>query len=304
MSDTQQQQQVKRCMGRVTKLGTRLHFGDEHHWFYLEYRCKNDIDDHQDKYGRPNYLCEQCSHKYDDCRTQYSSRFIHGLIGGPFGAKSRIYGSDWYNEAVKKYGKPCPEYMQAAVNAQRVVYDSLVKDGMHIYSNNEMPPPKKPVRVVRILKSAPNMETVDTVAPSPTPNSSRKRTPKVNVSKTSKKTSEETGGQKKKRKIVKKKVESDSDEDDEQDNMKSQTVKQEPVMSERFLSLTVSAIEVADAPKEICGIEYIIPEKREINGVVYYTMGIDEDATFVYVVDVDDKIGKYVGKLNDMLTAE
>lgn len=234
-----------KCMGRITKLDTRLHMGDGQHWFYLEYRCGNEMKIERDENGRIKKLCNKCSYKYNDCRTQYSRRFMHGLVGGEFGAKSRIFGSVWYNEAVKKYGEPPAEYIEEALKAQKIVYESLGiawkrPTKVELTDNTNMAPPKKPGRTIKILKMSSKVEEVE--KPPPIKKNSRSvknvEEPKDDIPK------------KKKKKAVE----------------KIETItKNEIKMPERFQSLTVSVIESNDAPKEVCDIQYIDLNEMVIN---------------------------------------
>jgi hypothetical protein len=259
-----------RCFGRITKLDTRLHMGDGQHWFYLEYRCSN-IKEASDTY------CEQCSHKYDTCRTQYSRRFMHGTINDEFAPKSRIYGSKWYLEAVKKYGEPEPEYIIAAINAQKNVCESLgiswTKDWLSNISKDDMPAPKKTIRIVRILR--PNSDTV--ITPSP-----KKMPPKKSAAKT-----EDASPPKKRptKKVVSNKIET--------------TPSDKLLMPERFQTLTVSAVETSDTPKEVCEIIHISMKRQIIDDVEYIiTSAIDEDdIIYMYSISNEGKPDKLIGPL-------
>lgn len=261
-----------KCMGRTTRLDTRLHMGDGQHWFYLEYRCGNETKIERDENGRIKKLCEKCSHKYDDCRTQYSRRFMHGFAGGEYLPKSRIYGSMWYNDAVKKYGEPPAEYVEEALKAQKNVYESLGlawkrPTKVELTNNtNEMAPPKKPGRTIKILKSTEmKEEKKEAIAPS----KSNDIVPVEN---------------KRKRKKTVEKTEV--------------TIESEMKMPERFQSLTVSVIESNDAPKEVCDIQYVGLEKMIVNDKeVYVTPENDgEDRIMFRMVD-----GEY--KYEGILTA-
>jgi hypothetical protein len=135
-------------MSRLTRIQTRLRFGDGVHLFYLEYRCENTV-----KCGE---VCEACSMQYEDCRTQYSRRFMHGLVSGPYGKRSRIYGSPWYMEAVKKYGEPPAEYIRAAIDARDLVYASLPEHLVKALEHNtSMPPKKRKIVVLNRMPTAP-----------------------------------------------------------------------------------------------------------------------------------------------------
>lgn len=251
-------------MGRTTRLDTRLHLGDGQHWFYLEYRCGNEMKIERDEKGRIKQLCEKCSHKYDDCRTQYSRRFMHGFVGGEFGAKSRIFDSIWYKEAVKKYGEPPAEYIEEALKAQKTVYESLGlvwkrPTKVELTNNsNEMAPPKKAGRTVKILKTT----VIEHESESKKQIVKKVDTPKKDDTQ-----------QKKKRKKAVEKVET--------------ITENEMKMPERFQSLTVSVIESNDSPKEVCDIQYIDLEKMVINDKeVYVTPENDGEEQIMFrIVD-------------------
>lgn len=261
-----------KCMGRITKLDTRLHMGDGQHWFYLEYRCGNEMKIERDENGRIKQLCEKCSHKYEDCRTQYSRRFIHGFVGGSFGAKSRIFGSIWYNEAVKKYGEPPAEYIEEALKAQKNVYESLGlawkrPTKVELTDNSNMAPPKKPGRTIKILKTSSKIEETQQPPPQPVKRNSR----------SAKKEEVKDDVPKKKKKKAVEKIET--------------LTQNEIKMPERFQSLTVSIIESSDAPKEICDIQYIDLEEMIVNEKkVYVTPENDGEEQIMFSV-ID---GKYI----------
>jgi hypothetical protein len=245
--------------------------GDGQHWFYLEYRCGNEMKIERDENGRIKQLCDKCSHKYDDCRTQYSRRFKHGFVGGEYGSKSRIFGSRWYMDAVKRYGEPPAEYIEEALQAQKRVYESLGlawKRPTKVEltdTTNDMAPPKKSGRTIKILRTS-TSKVEETVPPVPKKNS------RSNVKKTAIKEEVKDDTPKKKKRKAVEKVETIT-----QDELK---------MPERFQSLTVSVIESNDSPKDVCDIQYIDLIEMVVDGkTVYVTPENDGEEQIMFRIE-------------------
>ena len=89
---------MPKCKARITYESDKILFGDNKHYFYPEYQCQNSVVSGD--------LCKVCSVKSNTTKTQEARCFDHGLIDGPFTAKSHIVGSPWYLKMVNIYGKP------------------------------------------------------------------------------------------------------------------------------------------------------------------------------------------------------
>lgn len=97
------------CLARYTTVKDKLYFGDGKHRFYMERCC-----------GAPTEgTCPKClvknQIKVQDCRT-----FDHGVVDGPYPAKSQLYDSPYYHAGVAKYGAPNATDLEKAIEAQRM----------------------------------------------------------------------------------------------------------------------------------------------------------------------------------------
>lgn len=98
------------CVARYTTVKDKIYFGDGKHRFYLERCCGAQCE---------GTICPKCQVKnqikVQDCRT-----FDHGVIGGPYPAKSQLFDSPYYHAAVVKYGPPNAADLERAREAQRM----------------------------------------------------------------------------------------------------------------------------------------------------------------------------------------
>ena len=98
----------------MTSPELKLPFPDRKHYFYTEFACGNAAD---------NELCKRCIKKPSE----------HGLVSGAYMPKSHIFGSAWYLDKVKAYGRPDKDILEKAMEAQKLARTgkrvSVVKKG-------------------------------------------------------------------------------------------------------------------------------------------------------------------------------
>jgi hypothetical protein len=68
--------------------------GEDGKWIWLEFRCQNEIPSDQT-------LCKDCSYKLPKYKYQANQKCDHGIIGGPYTADSKLYGSPYFLKEIK-----------------------------------------------------------------------------------------------------------------------------------------------------------------------------------------------------------
>ena len=101
-----------RCISRITNDTYSQKFGDGFHKFYVEERCT---------VMSPSEICPLCSVK-TATKVQQSRKYNHGTINTPIPDHSHIYGSKWYEDAVKKYTAPAQNVIAFAEQYKRNTY--------------------------------------------------------------------------------------------------------------------------------------------------------------------------------------
>jgi len=143
------------CISRVTAIDARCYFADQKHKFFLEMRC-----------GRPcldltRNVCDDCSVKTMST-IQWCRKIDHGTIYDPITDRSHLFGGNWYEDGVRKWGAPSAESIELALAYQRkarTIHDTVVGP-----SKVRSPsPPMEPVKRGRKPKVAPAVAPV--VAP-------------------------------------------------------------------------------------------------------------------------------------------
>ena len=61
---------------------------------WLEYRCPN-------KVSKEDEVCADCSYKLPKYKYQANQKCNHGIVGGPYPADSKLYGSPFYEKQIK-----------------------------------------------------------------------------------------------------------------------------------------------------------------------------------------------------------
>jgi hypothetical protein len=84
----------------------------EKNYIWTEYRCPNEV-------LRGKDTCAQCSVKKDANKYQSSSNFDQGYVGGPYTARSKLYGSAYYLKFIKDGWKIKEDDERRAKEAQQ-----------------------------------------------------------------------------------------------------------------------------------------------------------------------------------------
>jgi hypothetical protein len=102
---------MSKCISRVTDETFAQHFADNRHKFYVEFRCNRPCFKDMD-------VCVKCLGKSEKAKLQTSRTFDHGKVNEPIPDISHIYGGNWYNNGVRKWGQPPSEIIQFAIQYQ------------------------------------------------------------------------------------------------------------------------------------------------------------------------------------------
>jgi hypothetical protein len=109
------------CISRYTDDTYAQHFGDEHHKFYLEFRCNRPC-------LKDMKCCAKCFEKSSTTVLQHSRKFNHGNVNEPIPDNSHIYGGKWYKNAVKKWGSPPSEIIEFAIQYQKEARQGIINE--------------------------------------------------------------------------------------------------------------------------------------------------------------------------------
>ena len=99
------------CISRVTAIDARCYFADQKHKFFLEMRCGRSCSPDQ-------RVCVSCSIKTAST-IQWCRKIDHGTIYDPIPDRSHLFGGNWYEEGVQKWGAPSVENIQLAMEYQQ-----------------------------------------------------------------------------------------------------------------------------------------------------------------------------------------
>ena len=135
------------CISRVTAIDARCYFADLKHKFFLEMRCGRTCSD------PTKNVCEDCSIKTMST-IQWCRKIDHGTIDQPIPDRSHLFGGNWYEDGVRKWGAPSAESIKLAVEHQRkarMISDTVVGPSK-VYSPS---PDMEPVKRGRKPKIAP-----------------------------------------------------------------------------------------------------------------------------------------------------
>ncbi len=154
------------CISRYTDDTYAQHFGDERHKFYLEFRCNRPCI-------KDMTCCAKCAEKTSTV-LQHSRKFDHGNVNEPIPDKSHIFGGNWYNQGVKKWGAPPSEIIEFALKYQKdargdFVVEQEIKEDPPTTKKRTKPKvadktdgEAKPVKRTKKPKIAPEQETEQT----------------------------------------------------------------------------------------------------------------------------------------------
>jgi hypothetical protein len=160
------------CISRWANKKYIQKFGDGRHIFYFEFRCNRPCIENSKH-------CKYCQNKSTDAVHQFFLSYDHGDINEPIPDHSHIYGGNWYNDAVKKYGEPPSEIIEYAIQYQKEARGEFIIENIKTDEpykaiepsiSQDMPRPKK------IIEESSNNEDNSTVKPL-----KRARKPKVSI---------------------------------------------------------------------------------------------------------------------------
>ena len=122
--------------------------GEDGRWIWLEYCCNEPVSKQGD------ILCLGCSGKICNPEPKYQSKctFNHGNIGGPYSACSKLYGSPYYLEELKR-GWKISEHDE--LRAKAAVDKALSMARKKVQTANTDEPVAKVVEEVPIVQEAP-----------------------------------------------------------------------------------------------------------------------------------------------------
>ena len=150
-------QQNAQCISRVTAIDARCYFADLKHKFFLEMRCGRATDPSRN-------VCDDCSIKTMST-IQWCRKIDHGTIYDPIPDRSHLFGGNWYEDGVRKWGAPSAESIKLAVEHQRKA--RMINDTVIGPSKVPSPSPDmEPVKRGRKPKIAPSAPIVPTIPPS------------------------------------------------------------------------------------------------------------------------------------------
>ena len=159
MNQNASQQSAALCISRVTAIDARCYFADLKHKFFLEMRCGRTCSD------PTKNVCEDCSIKTMST-IQWCRKIDHGTIDHPIPDRSHLFGGNWYEDGVRKWGAPSTESIELALEHQRkarTVVDTVV--GLSKVTSPS--PDMEPVKRGRKPKIAPIAPTAaPTIPPS------------------------------------------------------------------------------------------------------------------------------------------
>lgn len=141
------QQTAALCISRVTAIDARCYFADLKHKFFLEMRCGRSCSD------PTKNICEDCSIKTMST-IQWCRKIDHGTIYDPIPDRSHLFGGNWYEDGVRKWGAPSAKDIDSALEHQRKA--RMINDTVVVPSKVPSPSPDmEPVKRGRKPKVAP-----------------------------------------------------------------------------------------------------------------------------------------------------
>lgn len=155
------QQTAALCISRVTAIDARCYFADLKHKFFLEMRCGRSCSD------PTKNICEDCSIKTMST-IQWCRKIDHGTIYDPIPDRSHLFGGNWYEDGVRKWGAPSAKDIDSALEHQRkarMINDTVVVPSKVPSPSPDMEPVKRG-RKPKVAPIAPIAPIVPTIPPS------------------------------------------------------------------------------------------------------------------------------------------
>lgn len=249
------------CISRCTDDTFAQQFGDGRHKFYLEFRCNRPCI-------KDMLICGKCAEKNNTTVLQHSRKFDHGNVNEPIPDRSHIYGGNWYNKGLTKWGAPPSEIIEFALKHQKDARGEYVV-------TQEIKEESQPVK----KRSKPKVATIEPV----------KRTRKPKVAPEAIQVTEEQSNEKdqKLKKIPSKR---------KQDTSYSEIINNTKQLVHKEVALpTHIETNIEQIDTDGYTIEYIRLTHFEANGTTYFR---DSTKNKLYKKIKDKVIGPYAGRWN------
>lgn len=146
------------CLSRVTERHTILYFADQKHKFFLEQRCNRPCAKEGDT------ICVSCSTKTNST-IQFCRRFNHGLVHEPLTDRSHMFGSNWYEDGVRRYGPPSDSDIAMAIEYQKKARSIIHTEPDKEAKVSSPSPSMEPVKHTRKPKVAPKVKELPVELP-------------------------------------------------------------------------------------------------------------------------------------------
>lgn len=159
MNQNASQQTAALCISRVTAIDARCYFADLKHKFFLEMRCGRSCSD------PTKNVCEDCSIKTMST-IQWCRKIDHGTIDQPIPDRSHLFGGNWYEDGVRKWGAPSAKDIEYALEHQRKARTISDTTPSKVPSLSPDMQPVKRGRKPKIAPVAPVAPIVPTIPPS------------------------------------------------------------------------------------------------------------------------------------------
>jgi len=145
----------------------------EKNYIWLEYRCPNEVSEEGE-------FCIQCSKKEGpNYVNQAVPKFDHGIVGGPYTLKSKLYGSNYYLNLIKNGWQIKPEDERRAKEEQQKA--NMVKAKINESGG------------LKIKANKGKVSETPTVSETPKVSDIPRKQPKIRIKKSTKKPVVETG---------------------------------------------------------------------------------------------------------------
>lgn len=148
------------CISRVSAIDARCYFADLKHKFFLEMRCDRPCSDPTKR------VCDDCSIKTNST-IQWCRKIDHGTIYDPIPDRSHLFGGNWYEDGVRKWGGPSAESIAIAMEYQRkarMIGDVVVGPSKVPSPSSDMEPVKRG-RKPKVAKATVNADNTVPVIP-------------------------------------------------------------------------------------------------------------------------------------------
>jgi hypothetical protein len=153
----------------------------EKNYIWLEYRCPNEV------LKDSEFCIECCTKEKPGYKYQAVPKFDHGIVGGPYSEKSKLYGSNYYLGLIKAGWKIRPDHESRAKEEQQkanMVKAKLDESGNTLSvktSSPKVPTPK--VATPKVATPKPAIPKLKVPTPKSSSNDSPKKPAKIRIAK-------------------------------------------------------------------------------------------------------------------------